>query len=136
MIEARFSACNVGGCVICLYCNLIFQQCTPQADDLWNGHKHFHLNVYQDLGSIMLICLSRKVQLLGVSKQCRLKFYSISILNDDFISYPDLLGTCIILHKQIEDIDRKNENIIVSSVAMYTICEREPADISNSIEHR
>jgi len=39
MIEAGFFNCNVGDRVICLYCNLICQQWTPNADDPWEAHK-------------------------------------------------------------------------------------------------
>ncbi|CAF4479304.1 unnamed protein product, partial [Rotaria sp. Silwood2] len=39
MIEAGFFHCNVGDRVICLYCNLICQQWTPNADDPWLVHK-------------------------------------------------------------------------------------------------
>ncbi|CAF3767900.1 unnamed protein product [Rotaria sp. Silwood1] len=39
MTEAGFFHCNVGDRVICLYCNLICQQWTPNADDPWLVHK-------------------------------------------------------------------------------------------------
>jgi hypothetical protein len=39
MIEAGFFGCNVGDRVICLYCNIICQQWTPNTDDPWNVHK-------------------------------------------------------------------------------------------------
>ncbi|CAF0949935.1 unnamed protein product [Adineta ricciae] len=39
MVEAGFFCCNVGDRVICLYCNLICQQWTPQTDDPSEIHK-------------------------------------------------------------------------------------------------
>lgn len=39
MIEAGFFNCNVGDRVICLYCNLICQQWTPNVDNPWEIHK-------------------------------------------------------------------------------------------------
>jgi hypothetical protein len=39
MIEAGFFNCNVGDRVICIYCNLICQQCTPHIDDPYEVHK-------------------------------------------------------------------------------------------------
>jgi hypothetical protein len=39
MIEAGFFNCNVGDRVICLYCNQICQQWTPNSDDPWEVHK-------------------------------------------------------------------------------------------------
>ncbi|CAF5029306.1 unnamed protein product, partial [Rotaria sp. Silwood1] len=48
-------------------------------------------------------------------------------LDDDFVSDGDLLVACMILQKQIEHIDGKKENIIVPSVTMKKIREREDA---------
>lgn len=39
MIAAGFFACNVGDRVICMYCNLICQQWTPNTDDPLEVHK-------------------------------------------------------------------------------------------------
>ena len=39
MIEAAFFCCNVGDRVICIYCNLICQQWTPNSDDPCEVHK-------------------------------------------------------------------------------------------------
>jgi hypothetical protein len=39
MIEAGFFNCNVGDRVICIYCNLICQQWTPNSDDPCEVHK-------------------------------------------------------------------------------------------------
>ncbi|CAF3665067.1 unnamed protein product [Rotaria socialis] len=39
MIEAGFFNCNVGDRVICIYCNLICQQWTPNVDDPCEVHK-------------------------------------------------------------------------------------------------
>ena len=39
MIEAGFFNCNVGDRVICIYCNLICQQWTPNTDDPCEVHK-------------------------------------------------------------------------------------------------
>ncbi|CAF1358156.1 unnamed protein product [Rotaria sordida] len=39
MISAGFFYCNVGDRVICLYCNLICQQWTPDTDDLEKVHQ-------------------------------------------------------------------------------------------------
>ncbi len=39
MIAAGFFACNIGDRVICLYCNLICQQWTPNTDDPYEVHK-------------------------------------------------------------------------------------------------
>ena len=39
MIKAGFFCCNFGDRVICIYCNLISQQWTPQTDDPWEVHK-------------------------------------------------------------------------------------------------
>ncbi|CAF0905286.1 unnamed protein product [Adineta ricciae] len=39
MVEAGFFCCNFGDRVICLYCNLICQQWTPQTDDPSEIHK-------------------------------------------------------------------------------------------------
>jgi hypothetical protein len=39
MIQAGFFNCNVGDRVICLYCNLICQQWTPNVDDPCEVHK-------------------------------------------------------------------------------------------------
>ena len=39
MIEAGFFNCNVGDRVICLYCNLICQQWTPNVDNPWETHQ-------------------------------------------------------------------------------------------------
>jgi len=46
-------------------------------------------------------------------------------LEDDFISDCDLYIACLILQKQIEHIDGKKENIIIPSVAMNKISEKE-----------
>jgi hypothetical protein len=39
MIEAGFFNCNVGDRVICIYCNIICQQWTPNTDDPCEVHK-------------------------------------------------------------------------------------------------
>jgi hypothetical protein len=39
MIEAGFFNCNVGDRVICIYCNIICQQWTPNSDDPCEIHK-------------------------------------------------------------------------------------------------
>ncbi|CAF1161761.1 unnamed protein product [Adineta steineri] len=39
MIQAGFFHCNVGDRVICLYCNIVCQQWTPNGDDPWDVHK-------------------------------------------------------------------------------------------------
>jgi hypothetical protein len=39
MIEAGFFNCNVGDRVICIYCNIICQQWTPNSDDPCEVHK-------------------------------------------------------------------------------------------------
>jgi hypothetical protein len=39
MIEAGFFTCNVGDRVICIYCNIICQQWTPNSDDPCEIHK-------------------------------------------------------------------------------------------------
>jgi hypothetical protein len=39
MIEAGFFTCNVGDRVICIYCNIICQQWTPNSDDPCEVHK-------------------------------------------------------------------------------------------------
>jgi hypothetical protein len=39
MIEAGFFQCNVGDRVICIYCNLICQEWTPNTDDPCEVHK-------------------------------------------------------------------------------------------------
>ena len=39
MIEAGFFNCNVGDRVICLYCNIVCQQWTPNNDDPWEAHR-------------------------------------------------------------------------------------------------
>ncbi len=49
------------------------------------------------------------------------------IIGEDFVSDCDVLMACTILRKQIEHIDGKKENIIVPSVAMKRIREREQA---------
>lgn len=41
MIEAGFFSCNVGDRVICLYCNLICQQWTPNTNDPYEIHRTF-----------------------------------------------------------------------------------------------
>jgi hypothetical protein len=51
----------------------------------------------------------------------------ISLLDDDFVSDCDLLVACTILQKQIEHIDGKKDNIIVPSVAMTKVREKEQA---------
>jgi hypothetical protein len=39
MIEAGFFNCNVGDRVICIYCNIVCQQWTPNSDDPYEVHK-------------------------------------------------------------------------------------------------
>jgi hypothetical protein len=39
MIDAGFFSCNVGDRVICIYCNIICQQWTPNSDDPCQVHK-------------------------------------------------------------------------------------------------
>lgn len=39
MIAAGFFYCNVGDRVICIYCELVCQQWTPNIDDPWEVHK-------------------------------------------------------------------------------------------------
>jgi hypothetical protein len=39
MIQAGFFNCNVGDRVICIYCNIICQQWTPNSDDPYEVHK-------------------------------------------------------------------------------------------------
>jgi hypothetical protein len=51
----------------------------------------------------------------------------ILILGEDFVSDCDLLMACTILQKQIECIDGKKENIIIPSVTMKKIRERQQA---------
>ena len=43
MIAAGFFYCNVGDRVICIYCNLVCQQWTPNTDDPWEVHKTLSL---------------------------------------------------------------------------------------------
>jgi hypothetical protein len=52
----------------------------------------------------------------------------VYILDDDFVTDSDLLMACTILQKQIEHIDGKKENIVVPSVAMAKIHEKQEAD--------
>jgi hypothetical protein len=61
-----------------------------------------------------------------------MKLYLISILDDDFVSDSDLLVACMILQKQIEHIDGKAENIIIPSVAMNKIREKEKAGMDKT----
>jgi hypothetical protein len=49
------------------------------------------------------------------------------ILGEDFVSDCDLLMACKILQKQVKCIDGKKENIIIPSVAMRKIRERQQA---------
>jgi hypothetical protein len=51
------------------------------------------------------------------------------LIDDDFTDFCDLFLACIILQKQIEHIDGKKENIIIPSVAIRKIREREQAGI-------
>ena len=55
-------------------------------------------------------------------------FSSVSLeyffLDDDFVCEVDLYIACLILQKQIEHIDGKKENIIIPSVRMKQIRER------------
>ncbi|CAF0849178.1 unnamed protein product [Rotaria sp. Silwood1] len=44
MIEAGFFSCNIGDRVICIYCNLICQQWTPDTDDPCEVHKTISYN--------------------------------------------------------------------------------------------
>ncbi|CAF0794953.1 unnamed protein product [Rotaria sp. Silwood1] len=44
MIEAGFFSCNIGDRVICIYCNLICQQWTPDTDDPCEVHKTISCN--------------------------------------------------------------------------------------------
>jgi hypothetical protein len=53
--------------------------------------------------------------------------FFISIVGEDFVSDCDLLMACRILQKQIEGIDGKQKNIIVPSVAMRKLREKEQA---------
>ncbi len=53
------------------------------------------------------------------------ELFSNIYLDDDFVSDTDLLVACTILQKQIEYIDGKKENIIIPSVAMNKIREKE-----------
>jgi hypothetical protein len=46
-------------------------------------------------------------------------------IDDDFIDFCDLLMACIILQKQIEHIDGKKDNIIIPSVALSKIRQKE-----------
>ena len=46
------------------------------------------------------------------------------ILEDDFVSDYDLYIACLILQKQIEHIDGKKENIVIPSIRMKQIRER------------
>ncbi|CAF4031403.1 unnamed protein product, partial [Rotaria sp. Silwood2] len=48
---------------------------------------------------------------------------------EDFASGSDLLMACIILHKQVEYINEKRENIIVPSEHMKTLRGKEQSDI-------
>ncbi|CAF4887620.1 unnamed protein product [Rotaria sp. Silwood1] len=61
----------------------------------------------------------------------------LRLKHDDFETDSDLLMACTILQKQIDHINGKKENIIVPSVRMRQICEREqaeaPAAVSASI---
>jgi len=58
-------------------------------------------------------------------------FFLFSISDDDFLDFCDLFVACMVLQKQIERIDGKKENIIVPSVAMNKIREREQSGIGN-----
>ncbi|CAF3489758.1 unnamed protein product [Rotaria sp. Silwood1] len=51
----------------------------------------------------------------------------LRLKHEDFVSDSDLLMACTVLQKQIEYIDGKKENIIVPSVAMAKIRERNQA---------
>ncbi|CAF1002385.1 unnamed protein product [Rotaria sordida] len=52
----------------------------------------------------------------------------LRLKQDDFETDSDLLMACIILQKQIDHINGKKENIIVPSIRMRQICEREQAE--------
>lgn len=52
-----------------------------------------------------------------------------TLLDDDFNDNCDLLTAAIILQKQIEHIDGKKENIIIPSVAMNNIRQKEQEGI-------
>jgi len=63
MIEAGFFSCNVGDRVICIYCNLICQQWTPNGDDACEVHKTLSPScifvkaklLRRDTGSILIV---------------------------------------------------------------------------------
>ncbi len=67
--------------------------------------------------SIIESCYENQFRLTGKIKSCfhikRRKFYLISFLGDDFVDDCDLRMACMILRKQIELIDGKEENIII-----------------------
>ena len=54
-------------------------------------------------------------------------------LEDDFASDCDLLVACIIVQKQIDHINGNKENIIVPSVKMKMILEKEQTRMFDTI---
>ncbi|CAF3714783.1 unnamed protein product [Rotaria sp. Silwood1] len=70
---------------------------------------------------------------LSVIKRCWED--QLQLKKDDFISDADLLIACIILQKQIDHIKGNKENIIIPSVQMKRIHERNQSDSSSSSTH-
>jgi hypothetical protein len=56
-------------------------------------------------------------------------FYIFIYLEDDFVSDSDLFISCTILQKQIDHIQGNKENIIIPSVRMKLIRERQQAGL-------
>ncbi|CAF4873738.1 unnamed protein product [Rotaria sp. Silwood2] len=92
MIEAGFFNCNVGDRVICIYCNIIFQQWTPHVDDPRELHK-----------TLLPNCIHVKAKLMNPTQS------SIVIINEQSST-----TTTIGIHSsQTNNLDSLRSNYVV-----------------------
>ncbi|CAF1340798.1 unnamed protein product [Rotaria sordida] len=132
MIIAGFFHCNVGDRVICLYYNI-----DHQATVLNNNNQvRFEQIVYTSLCHIAYISISSRQAIFETwTSQSSPAIDDLVKADDDFVSDCDLFIVCIILQKQIEHIGGNKNNIIIPSVKMKLIRDRQHSDSLVQKEH-
>ncbi|CAF2725288.1 unnamed protein product [Rotaria sp. Silwood2] len=111
LVKAGFFYTGVRNIVRCFYCNGSLQNWSENDNPLIEHIRWFpHCAYAKQLSGNELYNKVQKAK------------------NDDFVSDCDLLIACVILQKQIEHIDGNKDNIIVPSIKMKLIRDREQSD--------
>jgi len=98
MIEAGFFSCNVGDRVICLYCNLICQQWTPQDDPC-----EIHKTLSPKCSYITAMLTRSQASLIPIINENSTRDNSVISANSNLVEFDQLVTTaaCHVSYREI-----------------------------------